>query len=704
MNKSTLALSLLVALCFGTAMGFEEDQRVTSLTMQFGTDTFAAQNAFGGALVGSILRQQLQSALDSSVANGGTSLMYEMLGLTDFTGTNQASFKVGVVNGIPVLDPNNPTQYSGTSDLDWWYQSVGTEIQPNGAPLNQLNAQIVSKVLTAGPGQISFASVIPGTPAFVMSSTNIKASVGNTSKPLISSNGFAPGHLPSENIDPALVTFASMTTGQLKGNISAASLAAVPIPAPIAADANSGYSANNTLLDLIVGGYSVIIFVPIPQVKPTQPDAVDPGVTAPGAGGPYTFQTNASKMVIGCKDKNGAAVNLDDGLKAAAYSSYFTFTSDRVFVLPPAPEIVVNQPLGTNIPDGGTKSFGNVTAGTTASLSFTILNTGNADLTGLGITIDGPDSALFTLTVLPFAPVPGPGFATFTVQFSPTALGAASAVLHIASNDANENPFDINLAGTGVPPNAAPTDMALSSSAIPENQPAGTAVGTFTTTDPDQGNTFTYTLVSGAGSTDNASFTISGDTLKSAAPFDFETKSSYTIRVRSTDQGALFFEKSFTITVTDVDETAPVFTSPPAANPSPGFVNQPITFSTAVSPPTPVTITWNFGDGTSQTGASVTHAYAASGNFTVMVTAAGGGSATQSFSLSVLSVSNFHTDKAGLKFNFSKHQDSFTLSGLVQLSANFSPAAKTISVMIGGYSTTQIFNSKNKTTDTSNRS
>ena len=37
--------------------------------------------------------------------------------------------------------------------------------------------------------------------------------------------------------------------------------------------------------------------------------------------------------------------------------------------------------------------------------------------------------------------------------------------------------------------------------------------------------------------------------------FDYETKDSYTIRVRSTDQGALWFEKQFTITVTDVVET-----------------------------------------------------------------------------------------------------------------------------------------------------
>jgi len=50
---------------------------------------------------------------------------------------------------------------------------------------------------------------------------------------------------------------------------------------------------------------------------------------------------------------------------------------------------------------------------------------------------------------------------------------------------------------------------------------------------------------------------------KTAAAFDFETKSSYSIRVRTTDAGSLTFEKVFTIAVTNVNE-APVNTFPSA--------------------------------------------------------------------------------------------------------------------------------------------
>ena len=99
--------------------------------------------------------------------------------------------------------------------------------------------------------------------------------------------------------------------------------------------------------------------------------------------------------------------------------------------------------------------------------------------------------------------------------------------------------------------NQAPTDISLSEYRVGENEPVGTVVGTFSTTDPDAGDTFTYSLVAGTGDEDNGSFTIDGNQLKTAAVFDYETKSSYSVRVRSTDQGALWLEEVFTITVVD---------------------------------------------------------------------------------------------------------------------------------------------------------
>jgi hypothetical protein len=102
--------------------------------------------------------------------------------------------------------------------------------------------------------------------------------------------------------------------------------------------------------------------------------------------------------------------------------------------------------------------------------------------------------------------------------------------------------------------NKPPTDITLSAKTIAENSGSNAVVGTFTTTDPDSGDTFTYTLVAGVGDVDNSAFNISGNTLRATNNFDFETKSSYKIRVRSSDREGLFVEKEFTIDVTDAEE------------------------------------------------------------------------------------------------------------------------------------------------------
>ncbi|WP_417040653.1 cadherin domain-containing protein [Cylindrospermopsis raciborskii] len=168
----------------------------------------------------------------------------------------------------------------------------------------------------------------------------------------------------------------------------------------------------------------------------------------------------------------------------------------------------------------------------------------------------GADQSLFTINantgVLSFVNAPN-----FEV---PGDVGADNRYnLQIQVTDGN-NPVTQVLIIDVTNVNEAPTDLTLSATTIEENQASGTVVGNFSTTDPDAGNTFTYSLVTGAGSTDNSFFTIDGGKLKTAAAFDFETKNSYSIRVRSTDQGGQSFEKQLTINVTNVNEP-PVFSA-----------------------------------------------------------------------------------------------------------------------------------------------
>ncbi len=114
--------------------------------------------------------------------------------------------------------------------------------------------------------------------------------------------------------------------------------------------------------------------------------------------------------------------------------------------------------------------------------------------------------------------------------------------------------------------NAPPSALALSPASVSENTPINTTVGTFSTTDPNPGNTFTYTLVTGTGSADNASFNITGATLRTSVVFDFETRASYSIRVRTTDQGGLSFERSLTVSILDVAEPPVLSAVGPAAD------------------------------------------------------------------------------------------------------------------------------------------
>src|SRR5262249_1880701 len=132
-----------------------------------------------------------------------------------------------------------------------------------------------------------------------------------------------------------------------------------------------------------------------------------------------------------------------------------------------------------------------------------------------------------------------PGPSTFVAfdSANPTTIGSATSV------------FNVEL------PNSAPTDLSLTGSTVLQGQPIGPHVGTPTPTDPDADNTFTYTLVPGAGSTDNASFFIAGGTLKTLSVLTTPAPKSYAIRIRSTDQGGLFTEKAITITEIDRDPT-----------------------------------------------------------------------------------------------------------------------------------------------------
>ncbi|MBK8205281.1 MAG: tandem-95 repeat protein [Planctomycetes bacterium] len=104
--------------------------------------------------------------------------------------------------------------------------------------------------------------------------------------------------------------------------------------------------------------------------------------------------------------------------------------------------------------------------------------------------------------------------------------------------------------------NGIPSAVNSTSLVVDENLPAATTVGTLSTIDAGPiGDTHAFTLVFGAGSTDNGSFAIVGSALQTAASFNYEVKSSYSIRVRCTDSFGAWVEQVLVISVNDVNES-----------------------------------------------------------------------------------------------------------------------------------------------------
>ncbi|RKQ41665.1 putative secreted protein (Por secretion system target), partial [Roseivirga pacifica] len=148
---------------------------------------------------------------------------------------------------------------------------------------------------------------------------------------------------------------------------------------------------------------------------------------------------------------------------------------------------------------------------------------------------------------------------TYTVNVNGVS-GEGTIGLNLKANssilDAATNALTADFTGDVYTTNYLPTAISLSSSSIDENSAVGSVVGTIASTDQDATDSHTYTLVAGTGDTDNASFSINGNQLLTAEAFDFETKDSYSIRVKTDDGFGGTFEQVLTITVDNVLEAS----------------------------------------------------------------------------------------------------------------------------------------------------
>jgi len=134
-------------------------------------------------------------------------------------------------------------------------------------------------------------------------------------------------------------------------------------------------------------------------------------------------------------------------------------------------------------------------------------------------------------------------------------VGTTYTVTVIADDTKDTARITVEIEATAAPPNNPPVfaDASVGRS-IREGTPAGTDIGgPIRATDPDTGDTLTYTLEG----TDAASFDIaaSNGQIRTLAALDASTKSTYSVTVRATDSQGASDTIAVTITVTSVPTT-----------------------------------------------------------------------------------------------------------------------------------------------------
>jgi Ca2+-binding RTX toxin-like protein len=139
--------------------------------------------------------------------------------------------------------------------------------------------------------------------------------------------------------------------------------------------------------------------------------------------------------------------------------------------------------------------------------------------------------------------------------FIPTAhFTGTGVVIYTLSDGYSTSPGTLSIEISSL--NKAPTALVLSATAFNENIAAGSQVASLSSMDPDTAlQSFTYSLTAGAGDIDNQEFYVTGDELHITRMPDYEVKTSYAIRLKTTDQGGLSFERSVQLAVNDLPDS-----------------------------------------------------------------------------------------------------------------------------------------------------
>ncbi|KHN92636.1 ig family protein [Pectobacterium actinidiae] len=254
--------------------------------------------------------------------------------------------------------------------------------------------------------------------------------------------------------------------------------------------------------------------------------------------------------------ENGTAVSLFTGISADTQDSGQTFSGATFTVsnVAGSTEYLTLHGINVALSNGNSVSLGSGYGSASVSVSG-----GIATVSISGATLSNSDMGSLLSGITYGNSSDNPGNATRTVTLTQLTDSGTS------NNTVAPN---ISSAITVVPVNDAPTDITLSNTVFGQSLGSNGTVASLSATDVDS-NSFTYSLVSGSGSTDNALFTLSGNQLH-AVDATTMAAGTYSIRLQVSD-GQATYDKVVTLTVTD--DIAPSFDQSPAvANATPsGF-------------------------------------------------------------------------------------------------------------------------------------
>ena len=248
-------------------------------------------------------------------------------------------------------------------------------------------------------------------------------------------------------------------------------------------------------------------------------------------------------IITGSGTRTAAAYDLNPAAAPLLHIEY----------VPAAAPVVGNISIGdVSITEGDTG---------TKTAAFTVSRTGTAAFTVGYATADGTATAgsdyLAASGTLSFAA--GQASQTISVPINGDTVVEPDETLFVNLTNATNGGVITRSQGVGTivnddgaPPvgqNHAPTDLALLASQPVKENVAGAVAGTLSVSDPDPGETYTYTL-------SDARFKVVGNLLelKDNIRLDYEREQQVTMNVTATDHGGLSVTKPVTVSVGDVAE------------------------------------------------------------------------------------------------------------------------------------------------------